>query len=542
MATLFKPTRPYPLPANAEVVPKDDKPHVRLKERGKAVFHPLTEGGTQYLKPGAKWAADVRFADGKRKRVRFSPSRDAAAVMLADLLKKIENEKAGVVDRFADHRKRPLTEHLDDWEKSLEASGRDEEYITLKPTRARYTFRGCGWVHLGDMTADRLGTFLLDLREKQERSVQTSNDWLQAVRQFVRWVISNERLDRDPFARLKPGNAKLNPCRRRGEFTVAEIGKFLDTAASSTTKFRGLAGTDRWMLYRVALGTGFRAAELAALVPDYFDLDSNPPTVILPAEFTKNRKGAVQPLSIELANEVRTFLKSKGRKEPLWPGKWADRSADMLKLDLNSVGIPVKIDGPEGDEVRDFHALRNCYISDVLRTGADLKQAMTLARHSDPRLTASRYARTRLHDLGSVVNKLPKPTTAPNEPAVLRLTGTDGGCIPDVPPDVPTGGNGRVRLRTSEETNTIDLDKSETLTPLVFQGCEGNRGLLKTPEAERGGFEPPVGFYPHAALAKRCFRPLSHLSECRISRPFLHFPRRFRFSLYYPVYYRYTWR
>jgi hypothetical protein len=30
--------------------------------------------------------------------------------------------------------------------------------------------------------------------------------------------------------------------------------------------------------------------------------------------------------------------------------------------------------------------------------------------------------------------------------------------------------------------------------------------------AERGGFEPPVGFYTYGALAKRCFRPLSHLS------------------------------
>lgn len=29
---------------------------------------------------------------------------------------------------------------------------------------------------------------------------------------------------------------------------------------------------------------------------------------------------------------------------------------------------------------------------------------------------------------------------------------------------------------------------------------------------ERGGFEPPVEFDPHAALAKRCYRPLSHLS------------------------------
>ena len=30
---------------------------------------------------------------------------------------------------------------------------------------------------------------------------------------------------------------------------------------------------------------------------------------------------------------------------------------------------------------------------------------------------------------------------------------------------------------------------------------------------ERGGFEPPERFYPLAALAKRCFRPLSHLSR-----------------------------
>jgi hypothetical protein len=30
--------------------------------------------------------------------------------------------------------------------------------------------------------------------------------------------------------------------------------------------------------------------------------------------------------------------------------------------------------------------------------------------------------------------------------------------------------------------------------------------------AERGGFEPPVGFYTYNALAKRRYRPLSHLS------------------------------
>ena len=155
------------------------------------------------------------------------------------------------------------------------------------------------------------------------------------------------------------------------------------------------------------------------------ELDANTPAAVLPAEFTKNRKAAVQPLAAELAAELRAFLKGKPAKTPLWPGTWAERSADMLKFDLDAAGIPVRIDGPEGDEVRDFHALRNCYIANVLRTGADLKQAMTLARHSDPRLTAGRYARTRLFDLGAIVNKLPQPAAPPTESAALQMTGTD---------------------------------------------------------------------------------------------------------------------
>jgi hypothetical protein len=38
-----------------------------------------------------------------------------AAMMLADLLKKIENEKIGIHDPFEAYRKKPLSAHLDDW-------------------------------------------------------------------------------------------------------------------------------------------------------------------------------------------------------------------------------------------------------------------------------------------------------------------------------------------------------------------------------------------------------------------------------------------
>jgi len=484
------------LPPKPEIINREGKPHLRVKDRGKTVFYPLSEDGTQYLKPAAKWVADVRFADGTRKRVRFSSNRDAAAIMLAELLKGIENEKAGVFDRTAVHRKRPLSAHLDDWKASLNACGRDEEYIALKLTRVRAAFDGCEFAFSHHLAADRLETFLHDLRLKEGRSIQTSNDWLQAVRQFCRWMVSNDRIDRDPFARLKPGNARVDPRRRRGEFTPDEIAKLFAVVSESKTSFRSLCGPDRRMLYRVALGTGYRAAELAALVPNYFDLDSVPPVVILPAEFTKNRKTAAQPIADELAAELRTFLRGRATKEPLWPGTWCQRSADMLKIDLTAAGIPVDVDGPEGVEVRDFHALRNCYISDVIRTGADLKQSMTLARHSDPRLTPGRYARTRLFDLGAVVNKLPTATLSDREPSALQMTGTDRFCAApaqqreqqSAATGAAKGGYERVQLRMVEESDGEDEPEPGSNKPLEIQGFEGERERLGTIEAERGGF------------------------------------------------------
>src|SRR5262245_5487754 len=119
MPTLFKPDRAYPLPADADVVERDGVPQVRCRENGKTHYYPLTADRGSYLKPALKWAAEVRLADGCRKRFHFSPNHDASVIMLSELLKKIENEKAGVIDRFGDHRKRPISEHLADWENSL---------------------------------------------------------------------------------------------------------------------------------------------------------------------------------------------------------------------------------------------------------------------------------------------------------------------------------------------------------------------------------------------------------------------------------------
>ena len=78
----------------------------------------------------------------------------------------------------------------------------------------------------------------------------------------------------------------------------------------------------------------------------------------------------------------------------------------MLRIDLDTAGIPYVTEGPNGPEYADFHSLRHSYLTLGGRSGIDLRTLMELAGHSKPELTA-RYSHRRLYDLTGAVGKLP---------------------------------------------------------------------------------------------------------------------------------------
>ena len=138
------------------------------------------------------------------------------------------------------------------------------------------------------------------------------------------------------------------------------------------------------MLYAVAMATGFRAGELASLLPRSFDLLSVDPTVCCKATNTKNRKEAIQPLPQNVAEALRGYLADKPANLPLWPGVWPENAAEMLRLDLEAAGILYRdADG----RVADFHGLRHSYITLLDQPGISKKAHQELARHSTYKLT-----------------------------------------------------------------------------------------------------------------------------------------------------------
>jgi hypothetical protein len=160
----FKPTRPYPLPAGAEVVERDGRPHVRMKERGRTVYYLLTKDGTKYLKPSKCYYFDIRDENGIVRRVRGSSDRAVTEQMIADWQRRFERRKLGYADPAEEHATRPLADHLADYAAYLEAKGDTSAHVKLTISRIRAVLDGCGFTFLRDLDANTVSAWLTTLR------------------------------------------------------------------------------------------------------------------------------------------------------------------------------------------------------------------------------------------------------------------------------------------------------------------------------------------------------------------------------------------
>jgi integrase len=335
--------------------------------------------------------------------------------------------------------------------------------VKLVTFRARQIVEGTKVAFVGDLSASRVQSFLADLREK-EKSVQTSNHYLRAVKQFSRWLVKDRRAADDPLAHLAMLNFSTDRRHDRRPFSETELAAILH-AAYTGPYVRRMSGPDRAMLYVVAGYTGLRASELANLTPESFDLDSNPPTVTVEAAYSKHRREDVLPLHLSLVHLLRPWLALKLANTPVWPGSWAkDKKAGaMLQHDLKSAGIPY-VD--QSGLYADFHSLRHTFITNMVKSGVSPKTAQLLARHSTIDLTMNVYTSLTVNDQASALASLPSISTLarPNAEAnVLLATGTDGP--KKVPTVVPSGAEiGAIRLASeASESAPICTERDQVV-------------------------------------------------------------------------------
>ena len=382
------------------------------------------QGGTFYI--------TYFVRPGKRRTVKGS--RDKASTEA--LARKLESDAMlranGVIDPKADQyakaEAKPLMVedddrkvaggHLADFYDALMAKGVTKGRADLVRTRVVKVLRLTKAEHISDLAPSAVQV-AIDTIRKGGLSLQTCNDTLRAMKQFSRWLWRDGRARDHVLAHLTGYNVALDRRHDRRALTDEELSRLIQTAENGGAVL-GMAGPERAMLYRLAVGTGFRAGELRSLTPESFDLDAEPPTVTVEAGYSKHRREDVQPIRRDLAGVLRPWLEGKEGGKPVF--KIPSKTAKMMRADLAGAGIEYR---DSAGRVADFHALRHTYISRLVRSGANIKVAQELARHSTPTLTLGRYAHVQLVDQTRALDALPAIGFVKKQHQPMRGTGTD---------------------------------------------------------------------------------------------------------------------
>lgn len=364
-----------------------------------------TKTGQRVKAKSKKWWGRYKDENGIERRVPLAIDKTAAQTMLNELVRKTERRAAGLIDRFDEHRQRPIEAHLEEFRKHLQARRVGEAQVKLVVYRAERIIEACRVRILTDLSASRVQKFLADLRS-DGLSIQTSNHYLRAIKQFSRWLVRDRRAGEDPLAFISMLNVATDRRHDRRPLTEAEFAALIAATTTGKTMSR-LTGQARAMLYTVAAYTGLRASELASLTPESFRLDEAPPTVTVLAAYSKHRRQDVLPLHPSLVELLRPWLAGKKAATPVWPGVWArsKQAGKTLQRDLKAAGIPYVDD--QG-RYADFHALRHTFITNMIKSGINPKTAQTLARHSTIDLTMNVYTKLTIADQASAIASLPQ--------------------------------------------------------------------------------------------------------------------------------------
>ncbi len=234
-----------------------------------------------------------------------------------------------------------------------------------------------------------------DLMANGKLRTGTVNGYLRRLKCFCNWLYDQGKIT--TRIKFKALPQKMMDKRLRGVLTEVERDRLLNYLTSgNAVARRGLTPQERHFAYAMALYAGLRRNEITGLHRDSINFEDGTLTLL------KQKNGQVTnlPLNSKLLEIIKAM---PPREDGYFLEQRRHDLVDNLYSDYAEVGIP-KINNR--GEQRDFHALRNSFVTHLIRAGADIKSVQELARHSDPAFTLRIYARVQEGQCESAVDLL----------------------------------------------------------------------------------------------------------------------------------------
>ena len=246
-----------------------------------------------------KWYVRYRDHEGKLKTVPGFTDKTATQQLASKLEKEAAMIRAGLLEPAVLFQSVSLDTHLTAFETSLKAKDVSLRQIQLVLSRCKNLLEAAKITRLSAINAELISSALAALRAtkadgQRGMSVQTSNHYLRAIKQFTRWLRLEKRFIDDPLARLEMLNVQVDRRHDRRALSEDEVTRLLKVTLAGESVL-GFSPSDRHMLYVMAMSTGLRASELASLTVESLQLEANPPTVTVQAGYSKRRRLDVLP-------------------------------------------------------------------------------------------------------------------------------------------------------------------------------------------------------------------------------------------------------
>ena len=333
--------------------------------------------------------------------------------------------------RVKEQSARPLPLHLGEYRQQLLSRGDGPRHVEQTIKRVRLMLRLCRAPNTGrgrfrgvhfwsELTKSGVTDALGKLRaprphrpKRKSRGLATVNHYFHSLKGFCGWLVDDTRVDRSPLRGMKPFAASLDVRVKRRALTPDDLRELVNAAIANGPIVK-IPGYERAMMYILATATGLRLGELKSLSRSSFQLDGPEPYVTIEAAYSRKHKRTVnQPIPARrgpngessVADLMREYLKQLDRDDRIF--RTPANGTYALKKDLKLAGIPYIVLGERADN----HAQRHTFVSDLFTSGATPKEAQTLARHVDPRLTLSRYAHVTPAAQRAAVERLPSPAS-----------------------------------------------------------------------------------------------------------------------------------
>jgi integrase len=406
---LYRPTYTRDIPPAAERVTVKGEPLLRWKARNgtPVTARPHPTKPDRCVVTVDCWWCEYTDHTGRRQREECYPDRAASERKMVEIRDRVRRIASGDISAATVARgNRSLAELLAEWGESMRAADTSEQQVTSQLYRVGRIIGSLKADRIVDLTSHEVSRTLKTLRTESRRfSPQTSNHYLTSCKSFTGWCVRRGFVEIDPLRDAEPVECESRRTFTRRALTPEELTALLAATRTNVVHQCPMTGLDRAALYLTAAYTGFRVAELGALVRSSFSLRGDQPTISLPGKATKNKQPAIQPIPTDVAAELRAWLASVPADQPIWPGyAWrTGKVVRVLRLDLAAAKIEPKTDAG----VMDFHAFRTFYITQLARSGVPIQHAQRLARHASPETTTKHYTRLGISDLAEQIAKLP---------------------------------------------------------------------------------------------------------------------------------------